>query len=232
MSQQINLYTPVLLTQQRYFSAYVMVQALVAVAVIGTALCLYEVTHLHRQSDVLTQTGQKQKQMLDVLRATIRQRQAGTVPMELALAQDLQAQRGELLRLDSTLAAFQQGVFRPGEGHAARLALVASSIPATAWVTLVKADAGRFELSGFTFDPSALDGWINQLAASPLLAGQRLAAVNVVKVSEPATSTGPRTGGTPAQSARPVWSFSMTNAMDPSLTQLPIQPMPPQGEGR
>lgn len=178
-----------------------MAQALAAVVLVGAALGLYEVMSLNRQSNVLRQTLQKQTQMIDGLRLTIKQRQAAAVPAELAMGQELKARRAELLQLDSTLAELQLGVFRPGEGHAARLALVAGSIPATAWVTLVKADARRLELSGFTFDPAALNGWIDQLAASPLLAGQRLAAVNVIKVVAP------------VESAQPVWSFSLVNAI-------------------
>jgi len=212
MPQQINLYTPVLLSQQRYFSARVMAQLLAVLAVLGAALCLYEVTRLQRQSDGIRQTLKTQKTTLEGLRVTTRQRQVAAIPAELAVAQDLVLRRAELQRLEGTLTDLQQGVFRPGEGHAARLALVARSIPASAWVTLVKAEAGRFELSGFTFDPAALNLWIDQLAASPLLTGQRLAAVNVTKVSESSANTGVATA--PADASRPVWSFSLVNALD------------------
>jgi len=224
MPQQINLYTPVLSTRQRRFSAAIMVQALAALTVVSAVLGMYEVHGLQRQSVALRQTLRTGTPVLEGLRVAIRKRQALAVPAELALAQELSARRAELRRMDSTLAELQQGIFVPGEGYAARLALVARSIPTTAWVTLVKADAGQVELNGFTFDPSVLNSWISQLAASPLLARQRLVAVNVAKVSEPGASTVPGTGGTPAQSARPVWSFSMTNAHD--------QPLITQGEAR
>jgi Tfp pilus assembly protein PilN len=212
MPQQINLYTPVLLSQQRYFSARLMAQSLIVMGVVGAALCYYEVMRLQHQSDALRQKLQTQSTALERLRAISLQRQAATVPAEVALAQELSARRAELQPLERTLADLQLGVFRPGEGHAARLALVTRSIPASAWVTLVRADAGRFELSGFTFDPAALNLWIGQLAASPLLTGQRLAAINVTKVSES------------ADTSRPVWSFSLINALD--------QPSPVKGAQR
>lgn len=215
MPQQINFYTPDLSNRQRFFSARVMVQALAVLGVVGALLGLYQATRLHRQSQALRQTLRTQAQVLDALRVTTRQQQAAAVPVEQALAQDLVARRAELLRLQRTLTALQQGVLRPGEGHGARLALVARSIPATAWVTLVKADAGRFEVSGFTLDPVALDTWIHQLTASPLLTGRRLAAVNVTQISEPVGGTGAGRGGTPAAASRPVWSFNFVNTLDP-----------------
>jgi Tfp pilus assembly protein PilN len=220
MPQQINLYTPVLLSQQRYFSAHVMVQSLAVLMVVGAALCHYEVTRLQHQSDALRQTLQTQTTALEGLRATTRQRQAAAAPAEVALAQELTVRRAELKRLEGTLADLQLGVFRPGEGHAARLALVARSIPPSVWVTLVRADAGRFELSGFTFDPAALNLWIGQLAASPLLTGQRLAAVDVTKVSES------------ADMSRPVWSFSLVNALDQSSPVTAPDTAPPTGAQR
>lgn len=202
MPQQINLYIPVLLTQQRYFSALVMVQALLALIALGALLVFYEVTSLHRQNSTLRQTLSAQATALEGMHTAARLKQATTVPVELGLAQDLEARRADLQRVERMLVELQPGVFRPGEGHSARLALVARSIPATAWVTLVRADAARFEVSGFTFEPATLNTWINQLGASPLLTGQRLATVAVAKVAGPA-------GGT-----RPVWSFNLVNARD------------------
>lgn len=219
MPQQVNLYV---VPQRLYFSARVMALALGVLAVMGAVYGLYELSRLYRQGYALRQVLQTQTTVLEGLRMTLRQRQAAVVPAELALAQDLVARRTELLRLESTLANLQQGVFRPGEGHAARLALVARSIPDTAWVTLIKADAGRFELDGFMFEPAALNMWINELATSPLLKGQRLAAVNVVKAGKPAASSG--AGGVTADTARAVWSFSLVNALD--------QPLVTKGERR
>ncbi len=226
MPQQINLYTPVLLTQKRLFSAAFMVRALVVLLALGVALGGYEVIHLQAQSVASRQTLQQQAQVLEKLRLTTRQRQAAAVPAELALGQELKTRRAELLQLQRALTQLQQGVFRPGEGHAARLALVARSIPATAWVTLVKADAVRFEVSGFSFDPAALNSWIDQLAASPLLTGQRLITVNVVKVgaagqsgASGASSLNAATpAGAPTGTERPVWSFTLVTATEPPVT--------------
>ncbi len=207
MPQQINLQTAVLSTQRRPFSALFMLQALGALTLVGAAFCLYEVTSLHRQNEATSQALRTGTQVLEGVRLTVRQRQSAAMPAELALQQQLKVRRGELSQLEDTLDALHEGVFRPGEGHASRLALVARSIPPSAWVTLVKADAERLEVSGFTFNPAALNEWIDQLAASPLLAGQQLAAINVAKVVD--------APGAPADALHPVWSFSMVKSLDP-----------------
>ena len=213
MSQQINLYTPVLATQNWYFSANVMVQTLAALVLAGVAFVAYEVISLQSRTESLNRTLATQTKALEALQQTIVQRKAATVPAGLTLAQDLQARRAELLRLESTLVQLQRGLFRPDEGHAARLALVARSIPATAWVTLVKADPDRLEVSGFTLNPDSLNGWIDQLSVSPLLTGQRLEAASVTKI------TGATPAGAPPQASRSIWSFSLVSSLDKPLAE-------------
>lgn len=212
MPQQINLYSPVLVTQKQSFSAVVMVQALTLLTLVGAAYTVYEVSSLHSLTKALNRTLATQTQTLAALQHTIVQRKAAAVPAGLTLAQDLQARRADLVRLESAQEQLQRGLFRPGEGHAARLALVASSIPAAAWVTGVKADPERLEVSGFTLDPDALNSWIDQLAGSALLAGQRLAAVNVAKVTNANPTNANPSGATP-DASRPVWSFSLVSSI-------------------
>ena len=50
MPQQINLCTPILLAQKRYFSAQTMLQAVAVFVVLGGALCMYWVSSLNAAS--------------------------------------------------------------------------------------------------------------------------------------------------------------------------------------
>jgi Tfp pilus assembly protein PilN len=97
----------------------------------------------------------------------------------------------------------QRGLFRRGWGHAARLELLARSIPAQVWVTEVKADDVQLDVSGFTLEPAALNDWVAKLAASPLLQGQKLTTVKVENTSAVAGKAG----------ARPTWSFNLVSAV-------------------
>jgi Tfp pilus assembly protein PilN len=94
------------------------------------------------------------------------------------------------------LAELQQGLLAPGRGHAARLQLLAQTIPAQVWVTALRADAGHLEVSGFTLEPAVLNDWVARLARSPVLAGQQLARVKVER----------------APGDRPLWAFSLGSA--------------------
>lgn len=234
MAQQINLCTPILLTQKRYFSAQTMVQALAVFVVLGGGLCGYWVWSLNTASEGFKKTLATQSRELESLQSAIKQGKAGVGPVEAAVAQDLQARRAELLQREKLLQELQRGLFQPGWGHAARLQLVAESIPRQVWVTEVKADDSQLDVSGFTLEPAALNDWVAKLAASQLLQGQKLATVKVENASaatikavsgvagavSPATSTAvPAASAASARTSpmpvapRPVWSFSLVSAV-------------------
>ena len=205
MTQQINLFTPIFLTQKRYLSAQTMAQALGIFLCVGGALCVYLVWSLRLASEGLRNPLMAQSRELAGLQLAIQQGRAGAGPAQLALTQELAAGRAELLQREKLLNELQRGLFKPGWGHAARLQLVAQSIPARVWVTEVKADDSQLAVSGFTLDPSALNDWVGKLAASPLLKGQKLATVKV----ENASASAP-------DALRPVWAFNLVSAIDKS----------------
>ncbi len=206
MPQQINLFTPILLTQKRYFSAQTMLQALAVFVVLNGGLNAYWVWSLNVASESFKKTLATQARALESLQSAIKQGKADVARVDAALPHDLQSRRTELLQREKLAQEWQPGLFRPGWGHAARLLLVAQSIPAQVWVTEVKANEAQFEVSGFTLEPAALNEWVAKLAASPLLEGQKLSSV---KLENASTATLKAVGGTP----RPVWSFSLLSAM-------------------
>jgi Tfp pilus assembly protein PilN len=199
MAQQINLCTPILLTQKRYFSAATMVQALAVFVVLGGGLAAYWVSGIRAASEGLNVALARQAQELAGLQNAMAQTRASSGPAPAALGQELQIRQNELRQREKLLAELQRGLFRPGWGHSARLQLVAQTIPAKVWLTEVSSDDGRLEVSGFTLEPPALNEWVGKLAQSPLLAGQSLAAIKV----ESARNT---------SAPVPVWSFSLVSA--------------------
>lgn len=211
MAQQINLCTPILLTQKRYFSAQTMVQALAIFVVLGGGLCAYWVWSLNAASEGFTKTLATQSRELESLQSAIRQGAAGVGPAEAVLTQDLQGRRTELLQREKLLEELQRGLFRPGWGHAARLQLVAQSIPPPVWVTEVKADENQLEVSGFTLEPAALNDWVGKLAASPLLKGQKLSTVKVENAS--VAMIKPAASSAVPSVPRTMWSFSLVSAV-------------------
>jgi Tfp pilus assembly protein PilN len=222
MSQQINLCTPILLTQKRYFSAQTMLQALAVFMVVGGGLCAYWVWSLNAASEGFKKTLATQGRELESLQTAIAQGKAGAAPVDANLTKDIQNRRTELEQREKLLQEVQRGRFRPGLGHSAQLQLLAQTIPAPVWLTAVKADDTQLEVSGFTLEPAALSDWVGKLAESPLLEGQKLATVKVEHTSAAAANAA--VGGTasalPAASATPraMWSFYLVSALPQSIS--------------
>ncbi len=232
MPQQINLCTPILLTQKRYFSALAIVEALALITVFGGGLAAYWVWSLKTSSEGFRQTLTATATEAENLKAAIQTRKAVALPVDPALVQMLQTRRLDELRREKVLFELRRGLFRPGWGHSARLQLVAQSIPSQVWVTDILADEGQIEVSGFALEPAALNDWVAKLADAPLMQGQKLATISVDRVASdgqavkgmgtsaaPATSTGVAIGAAPngAEPLRPVWSFKLVSSLETPL---------------
>ncbi len=212
MPQQINLRTPILLTQKHYFSASTMAGSLAVIAAFSAALYGYWMWSLSNNSAELNRTLTSFSQERQRLQAALKDRQASQVPAEAGLQQALQAQQGLLQQREQVLAELGRGLLREGQGHATRLRLVAQTIPPEVWVTEVKADERQMEVTGFTLDPAALNHWVARLAEHPLLRGHVLSAVKVERVVGEAADAGGRTAGAPtAAASRPRWAFVLVS---------------------
>lgn len=222
MAQQINLCTPILLTQKRYFSAHTMAVALGVFAVLGVLLFGVWVWNLDKGREAFAQTSLSQARELESLKSALERSRASAAPVDPALVAQLQTQRNNLVQREKLREALKEGMFRPGWGHSDRLTWVARSIPAPVWVTEIKMDGSRFEVSGFTLEPSALNDWVDRLATSPLMQGLRLSTVKVENARE-ATTTAARapasSASMSAEASRPMWSFNLV-----SVEPLPATP--------
>ncbi len=206
MPQQINLSTPVLLTQKRYFSALTMARALLVFVVLGGALTAYGVWSLRAATQSLRDTLDKQAPELVSLRAAMAPERPGQGASEKELLQELQLARTRLAERSKVFVQSRRGLINPGQGHAAVMQLVAQSIPAQVWINELASDSGLLEVRGFTQDPALLNDWVSRLSQSPVLAGQQLARVKVERAVAGVTPGAP-------PSARPVWSFVLASAL-------------------
>ena len=202
MPQQINLYLPLLRKRKESFTAQTLVQALVIVLLGGAVVTAAWVWNLQRAADSLRQTLQAQDKELGTLRDALASAQSSAGPDRVALLREQELRQTELQRRQQVLAAITQGIHEPGRGHAARLLLVAQTIPGTAWVRTIQTDETRLDVVGYTLVPEALNDWVGKLAASDLLRGQTLDAIKVERLPAPAASA----AGAPAQ-----WSFHLVS---------------------
>lgn len=213
MPQQINLCNPIFLVQKRYFSAATMARALGVFLLLGGLLSAYWSWALVALNTGYQQSAASSQREIDRLQAAIQARRAATGPADAAAVQELEARKTELQQRELLLRELKRGLLREGQGHAARLQLLARSIPPQAWVTEVKADDLRLELSGYTLEPAALNGWVARLSDSPLLEGQQLSLVKVERVKSEAGPAGP--AATSAMTG-PLWSYTLVTAWKPA----------------
>jgi len=170
MPQQINLYSPILLTPKRYFSALAMSQALAAFTAALLALSgwsAYRTATLRHDLQATTQAQEGEHQRL---KSALAQQPAATSPA--ALEQELAAEVRLLAERQKMLAELSRGLVTAGRSHSAWLRLLAQTVPAPVWLTEVTLSDGRVELAGATLQPDALRPWLERLGAHPLAAGR------------------------------------------------------------
>jgi Tfp pilus assembly protein PilN len=218
MAQQINLSTPILLAQRRYFSANTMAIGLGAFLVLGGVLCAAWVWNFDRGIATFDQSVATQSLEVTNLKAAIERSRANAAPVSPALLEQLQRVRNTIVQREKLQIALQEGLFRQGWGHSDRLNWVARSIPEVVWITELKMDGSRFEVTGFTLEPAALNEWVDKLAVSPLMQGLKLATVKVENATAalaalPVVPTSATSA--PVAPARAVWSFNLVSVEPP-----------------
>lgn len=229
MAQQVNLCLPVLRQQKSRFAAQTLALLLLALLSVGGALSAAWIYNLNQASALLKANLDAQTKEMEALRSAIEQRNKSNAPAEQALQQEIKARRAALQQRDAVLAALSQGLFAPGRGHAARMQLVAQTIPPEVWVTQIKADERLLEISGYTLEPAALNDWVQQLGTSELLRGQALSTIKVegakpglsVLMAAGANTPRPIAAASASASASavvlpPMWSFTLLSSAAPA----------------
>lgn len=212
MAQQINLCTPILLAPKRYFSANTMAITFGVFLALGSALCATWVWNLNQTAQAFRGSVAAQAKQLDGLKAAIAQSKAQAAAPDAALAAQLQGLRLLATQRSQLREALQQGLFEPGWGHSDRLALLARTIPTQAWVTDVKMDNARLEVSGYTLETSALNDWVDRLALAPLTQGLKLSTVKVESAPMPAAlRPASAASASRGNAERAVWSFHLVS---------------------
>jgi len=202
MTQQINLYSPILLAPRRHFSARAMLQslALLMVALVGLSLWSVNQTQgLKRNLASATAAEQAEHQRLSAALAA-----RPTTPVNTsALEQELAQAHKQLADKELLLAELAPAAAHAQDSRSALLRVLARTVPAPVWLTEVKLVDGRVELAGATQQPEALRPWLEQLAAQPALAGQSLQALRVER-SDAGASAG--------RDGRELWTFRVVSS--------------------
>ena len=218
MSQQINLCSPILLTQKRYFSANTMAISLALFIGLGGVMTGAWVWNQGRATTGYKTNIQSRSREIENLQAAIQRGKDNAGPVDPALLKQLQDRKTAIQDREKLIETLKEGLMTPGMGHSDRLALLARTIPAPVWITAVSATSTKFEISGYTLEPAALNAWVDRLSASALMQGLVLSDVHVENATQvPVADTGKLGSPPPAvipvvPAGRPVWSFHLVNS--------------------
>lgn len=216
MAQQINLCSPILLTQKKYLSAQTMAAGVGVFLVFGAALAGAWTWNLGRATGEYQTTMDTQATEMASLKAALERSKAAALPVDAALTTQLEERKQHLAQRRAALAALKEGALQPGNAHSARLRFLAATTPPAVWITGVVLASGRFQVSGYTLEPAALNEWVARMATDPLLEGLQLSDVQVQSMAT-SRSAAPAAAGVAPTAAlassgpggRPVWSFEL-----------------------
>ena len=188
MSQQINLYNPLLLKQKKIFSAKTMAQALGLIglgliAVYGYAY--YQVTLLQME----TEYAAKRHAAVQARLTRITQ-QFGPRQKSADLELNIKRAEAELQALTEVQAALKQGGLVSASGFSPYLKAFARQAVEGLWLTGFSATGSEMAINGRTLRPGLVPDYIHRLSSEQVMQGRKFAMLEMRQPDAIATKDG------------------------------------------
>ncbi|OIR19396.1 hypothetical protein GALL_02760 [mine drainage metagenome] len=179
MSQQINLFNPIFMTQKKYFSVVTMLQAL-GLIVLGSAVfyayAVYQVAQLSKQADEMTRRyAAEQKRLANFTNEFSLQRSQQMLDEELKrLEAEVQAQ-------EMVLATLKSGVIGNTEGYSEYMRAFARQSINGLWITAfdIVGDGAQMSLSGGVVNPQLVPSYIQRLGKEKIMHGKTFSTLQM-----------------------------------------------------
>lgn len=174
MSQQINLYNPLFLKQEKYFSARTMAQALGLILIGLVTLCAYALIETRRGENAARQYGEQvtmQREQLAKLTAQLAS-QGRSKPLEAELAR---LEREVNVR-QATLDALGAGGLGNNAGFSEFFAAFGRQAMPGVWLTGITVDGSGTDLTvaGRALRAELVPAYIRKLSEEPMMRGRRV----------------------------------------------------------
>ena len=226
MSQQINLFNPVFLRQEKLFSATAMAQALAGIAAAVLAFAAYSTYKLSRVSNeakaAAAQLQIAQENMMVMVDKT------KPVPANKAIADEIAKAENRLRASRQILAFVQNGDFSGAKAYSGFLRAFAGNAIPGVWLTgFTLGDGGNeIEIVGRALQPALVTTYLNALKREGAFAGKSFGSM---VLRAPQAETVPaRSGDLVAASANRVAAASPVPYIDFSLnsSEAALTPAP------
>jgi hypothetical protein len=194
VSQQINLYSPILRKQRKVFSALAMLQAMAGLVVGVSALYVYLAVQTPLLEIRKARSAQSLKSELERLKVL----GAGESPeaRAKALAERRKRLEAELAERSKALQVMQSGVLGRPEGYAEPLRALARLSVDGIWLTRIQfaESGGALSLTGRAVRADLLPGYLERLRGEKALLAEDFVRIEITR---PAPAAAPPGGGTP-----------------------------------
>lgn len=179
MSQQINLFNPLLLRQKKYFSVLTMLQAL-AMIVLGSALfyayAVYQVQLLTVQSD---ETGRR----YEAAQARLARYSADFSPQQAKqlLEDELKKTEAQAVAQHELIDTLKSGAIGNTRGYSEYMRAFARQTINGLWLTGfdISGDAVQMSMRGGALNPELVPGYITRLSQEKIMRGKEFAALQM-----------------------------------------------------
>ena len=184
MTQQINLFNPIFLKQEKYFSVATMLQAL-AIIFIGTmvfyAFASYQVSKLREQSNHMAEMLQSEQQKLE--QAT---QQFAPRTKDTNIEKKISLNEKRLKSLQEVKAALEGKIIGDTLGYSEYMSAFARQIVQGVWLTgfSIVGPAKEMAIMGGTLQPGLLPQYIQRLRKETVMAGH---SFGILEMSQPET---------------------------------------------
>ena len=179
MSQQINLFNPVFLTQKKYFSVLTMLQAL-GLIVLGSALfygyALYQVAQMSRQTEEMGKRYAAEQVRLVNFANEFSLQRSGQM-----LEEELKSLESQIVAQETLLNMLKSGAIGNTEGYSEYMRAFARQSVHGLWLTAfdITGDGAQMSLSGAVLNPQLVPVYIQRLGKEKIMRGKTFATLQM-----------------------------------------------------
>lgn len=196
MSQQINLFNPIFLKQEKYFSAKTMVESLVLILVALCAFYVYAYNEVKSFEDVASdaahQLADTRDRFISLGGALSPQRRSKLLEAQVARAE------GDLRGKQALLASLRAAATDRARGYSQYFAAFARRTLPGVWLTGFSVGEGgdQLDVRGRVLHPDLVPAYIQALNKEAVMRGRSVSRLKLVAHSEPkpAADAAPQAG--------------------------------------
>lgn len=179
MSQQINLFNPVFLTQKKYFSVLTMLQAL-GMIVLGSVLfygyALYQVAQMSKQTEDMDKRYAAEQARLINFANEFSPRRSSQL-----LEEQLKSLESQAAAQETLLNMLKSGAIGNTEGYSEYMRAFARQSVNGLWLTAfdITGDGAQMSLSGAVLNPQLVPVYIQRLGKERIMRGKTFATLQM-----------------------------------------------------